>query len=202
MASTAGSTDLTATPASLTFTTANWNTPQNVTVTSADNGGALGSATFTASSGGYTAATVTVNEISSSTSDYQLAFLTQYNKIKDPNNGYFRKFGNILVPYHSIETLMVEAPDYGHETTSEAFSYYLWLEASYGRITGDWAPFNQAWTSIETYAIPSAADQPGNSGYNASKPATYAAEYPSPKSVPVAAAVRRLRSAATRSRRS
>jgi hypothetical protein len=184
VARTQGSADLTASPAGLTFTAANWNVAQNVTITSADNGGALGSATFTASSSGYTAATVTATEISSSTSDYQLAFLTQYNKIKDPNNGYFRKFGNILVPYHSIETLIVEAPDHGHETTSEAFSYYLWLEASYGRITGDWAPFNAAWTSIETYAIPSAADQSGNSGYNASKPATYAAEYPSPKSYP------------------
>ncbi|MDT7798583.1 MAG: hypothetical protein QOI78_2016 [Actinomycetota bacterium] len=184
IARTTGSADLTATPASLTFTTANWSTPQNVTVASADNGGALGNATFTASSNGYTAATVTVTEISPSTSDYQVEFLKQYNKIKDPNNGYFRKFGNILVPYHSIETLIVEAPDHGHETTSEAFSYYLWLEAGYGRVTGDWAPFNAAWTSIETYAIPSAADQSGNSGYDASKPATYAAEYPSPKSYP------------------
>ncbi|MFJ1759909.1 glycoside hydrolase family 48 protein [Amycolatopsis sp. NPDC088138] len=184
IAKTTGSADLTATPASLTFTTANWSTPQNVTVASADNGGALGNATFTASSNGYTAATVTVTEISPSTSDYQVEFLKQYNKIKDPNNGYFRKFGNILVPYHSIETLIVEAPDHGHETTSEAFSYYLWLEAGYGRVTGDWAPFNAAWTSIETYAIPSAADQSGNSGYDASKPATYAAEYPSPKSYP------------------
>jgi hypothetical protein len=184
IAKTTGSADLTATPTSLTFTSSNWSTAQNVTVKSADNGGALGSATFTASSNGYTAAGVTVTEISPSTSDYQVAFLTQYNKIKDPNNGYFRKFGSILVPYHSIETLIVEAPDHGHETTSEAFSYYLWLEASYGRVTGDWAPFNAAWTSIETYAIPSAADQPGNSGYNASKPATYAAEYPSPKSYP------------------
>jgi hypothetical protein len=179
-----GSADLTASPLSLTFTPANWNVAQNVTVASADNGGALGTATFTAGSSGYTAASVAVSEISSSTSDYQVEFLKQYNKIKDPNNGYFRKFGNILVPYHSIETLIVEAPDHGHETTSEAFSYYLWLEAAYGRITGDWTSFNAAWTSIETYAIPSAADQPGNSGYNASKPATYAAEHPSPKNYP------------------
>ncbi len=179
-----GSTDLTAAPASLTFTAANWNVPQNVTVTSADNGGAFGTATFTASGTGYASASVTATEISSSTSDYQVEFLKQYNKIKDPANGYFRKFGSILVPYHSVETLIVEAPDHGHETTSEAFSYYLWLEASYGRVTGDWAPFNAAWTSIETYAIPSAADQPSNSGYNAAKPATYAAEYPSPSQYP------------------
>jgi hypothetical protein len=37
------------------------------------------------------------------------------------------------VPYHSVETLIVEAPDHGHETTSEAFSYWLWLEASTAR---------------------------------------------------------------------
>ena len=184
VARTSGSADLTAAPASLTFTAANWNVAQNVTVTSADNGGAFGTATFTASSAGYTPATATVTEISPTTSDYQVEFLKQYNKIKDPASGYFRKFGTLLVPYHSVETLIVEAPDHGHETTSEAFSYYLWLEASYGRITGDWAPFNTAWTSTETYAIPSAADQPTNSGYNASKPATYAAEYPSPKSYP------------------
>ncbi len=184
VARTAGTTDLTATPASLTFTTSNWDVPQNVTVTSADNGGDLGSATFTASSSGYTAATVTVSEIPATTSNYQVEFLKEYNKIKDPANGYFRKFGTILVPYHSVESLIVEAPDHGHETTSEAFSYYLWLEASYGRVTGDWTPFNQAWTSIETYAIPSAADQPGNSGYNAAKPATYAAEHPSPTGYP------------------
>ncbi|MFD8498058.1 glycoside hydrolase family 48 protein [Amycolatopsis sp. NPDC059657] len=184
VARTAGSTDLTATPASLTFTPANWNVAQNVTVASADNGGALGSATFTASSAGYAPAAVTITEISSSTSTYQEEFLKLYNKIKDPASGYFRKFGTLLVPYHSVESLIVEAPDHGHETTSEAFSYYLWLEASYGRITGDWSSFNTAWTSLETYAIPSAADQPSNSGYNAAKPATYAAEYPSPKSYP------------------
>ncbi len=34
---------------------------------------------------------------------------------------------------------MVEAPDHGHETTSEAYSYYLWLEAVYGQVTGDWS---------------------------------------------------------------
>ena len=30
---------------------------------------------------------------------------------------------------------MVEAPDHGHETTSEAFSFWIWLEAQYGRVT-------------------------------------------------------------------
>ena len=82
-------------------------------------------------------------------------FMELYNKIKSSANGYFSPEG---VPYHSIETLMVEAPDHGHETTSEAFSYYLWLEAQYGRVTEDWAPFNKAWPTMEKYIIPSASD--------------------------------------------
>ncbi|GIH61271.1 hypothetical protein Msi02_20880 [Microbispora siamensis] len=97
-----------------------------------------------------------------------------YNKIHDPANGYFSPQG---VPYHSVETLLVEAPDQGHETTSEAFSYYLWLEAMYGKITGDWTKFNTAWTTMEKYIIPSHADQPTNDKYDASKPATYAGEW-------------------------
>lgn len=108
-------------------------------------------------------------------------FLELYNDIKDPANGYFSPEG---VPYHSIETLIDEAPDQGHETTSEAFSYWLWLEAEYGRVTGTWTPFNTAWQTMEKYIIPSHADQPTNDNYNASKPATYAAEYPQPSSYP------------------
>ncbi|MFS8097524.1 cellulose binding domain-containing protein [Lentzea alba] len=170
-----GSADLTVTPTSLTFSSA---AKQTVTVTSANNGGDLATATFTASATGYSPASVAVREISQSTSDFAKAFLDQYNKIKDPASGYFRKFGDLLVPYHSVETLMVEAPDHGHQTTSEAFSYYLWLEASYGRHTGDWAPFKSAWASMEKFIIPAKADQPTNDKYNASKPATYAPEHP------------------------
>ncbi|MDX8142428.1 glycoside hydrolase family 48 protein [Lentzea sp. BCCO 10_0061] len=170
-----GSADLTATPTTLTFS---GTAKQTVTVTSANNGGAFGTATFTASATGYSPASVTVNEIDPSTSDFNKAFLDQYNKIKDPASGYFRKFGDLLVPYHSVETLMVEAPDHGHQTTSEAFSYYLWLEASYGRVTGDWAPFKSAFASMEKYIIPAKADQPTNDKYDPSKPATYAPEHP------------------------
>ncbi|MEU0877223.1 glycoside hydrolase family 48 protein [Lentzea sp. NPDC005914] len=170
-----GSTDLTVAPSTLTFSSA---AKQTVTVTSADNGGDLATANFTATATGYAPASVAVREISSSTSDFSKAFLDQYNKIKDPASGYFRKFGDLLVPYHSVETLMVEAPDHGHQTTSEAFSYYLWLEASYGRVTGDWAPFKSAWASMEKFIIPAKADQPTNDKYNASKPATYAPEHP------------------------
>ncbi|MEU0092307.1 glycoside hydrolase family 48 protein [Kribbella sp. NPDC006257] len=177
VARSSGSADLTAAPTSLTFSTTNWNTPQNVTVSSAANGGALVTAAFSATATGFATATVTAKEVSATIPPFQEAFLTQYNKIKDPASGYFRKFGDLLVPYHAVETLLVEAPDHGHQTTSEAFSYYLWLEASYGKITGDWAPFKAAWASMEKFIIPAKADQPTNDKYNPSKPATYAPEH-------------------------
>jgi hypothetical protein len=82
-----------------------------------------------------------------------------------------------------VETLIVEAPDHGHETTSEAFSFWLWLEAQYGRIQGDWAPFNQAWQAMERFIIPSAEDQPGGN-YNPNDPATYAPEFDTPEQYP------------------
>jgi hypothetical protein len=161
---------------SLTFTPANWNKDQQVQVTSTKKDGDLKNATFRASADGYKSGLAKVQELKAAATDYEQAFLDEYNKIKDPANGYFRNFNGVLVPYHSVETLMVEAPDQGHETTSEAFSYYLWLEAEYGTITEDWGPLNDAWKSIETYAIPPKSAQPTNDSYKASSPATYAPE--------------------------
>ncbi len=113
--------------------------------------------------------------------EYTQRFLELYSDIKDPANGYFSPEG---VPYHSVETLIVEAPDYGHETTSEAYSYWLWLEAMYGHVTGNWQPLAAAWSNMEQYIIPTHADQPTNAGYNASSPATYAAEWDLPSQYP------------------
>src|SRR3954451_19151015 len=111
------------------------------------------------------------------TDEYAQKFLDQYNKMKSSASGYFSPAG---VPYHSVETLMVEAPDHGHQTTSEAFSYWMWLEATYGRVTGDWAPFNNAWAVAEKSIIPQTIDQPSNSSYKASAPASYIPERPDP----------------------
>ncbi len=48
-------------------------------------------------------------------------------------NGYLSKNTNgsdsFGIPYHAVETVIVEAPDYGHETTSEAMSYIVWMAA-------------------------------------------------------------------------
>ncbi|GAB1338802.1 glycoside hydrolase family 48 protein [Streptomyces sp. E-15] len=164
--------------ASLTFTPSDWNTPRTVTVT-ADSAG-TGSATFTASAAGHAKATVTVTELPAAKA-YDARFLDLYGKITDPANGYFSPEG---IPYHSVETLIVEAPDQGHETTSEAYSYLLWLQAMYGKVTGDWSKFNGAWDVMEKYMIPTHADQPTNSFYNAAKPATYAPELDTPDEYP------------------
>jgi hypothetical protein len=163
---------------SLTFTPSNWNTAQNVTVT-ADSSG-TGLATFAAKATGYTEADVAVTELAKS-STYDARFLALYDKIMDPANGYFSPQG---VPYHSVETLMVEAPDYGHETSSETWSYDIWLQAMYGQVSQDWTQFNNAWALMEKYMIPSHADQPTNANYNPNSPATYAPEHDLPSDYP------------------
>ncbi|MBX6766809.1 MAG: cellulose binding domain-containing protein, partial [Actinomadura rubrobrunea] len=163
----------------LTFTPENWSTAQNVEISAAATG--TGAGTFTATAPGYAPAKVTVTQVDDAAGVYEQRFLDQYNKIKDPANGYFSPEG---IPYHSVETFMVEAPDHGHETTSEAYSYLIWLEAVYGKVTQNWKPFNDAWALMEKYMIPTHADQPTNSFYQPDRPATYAAEHPDPRSYP------------------
>ncbi|WP_420805390.1 glycoside hydrolase family 48 protein [Paenibacillus sanguinis] len=116
----------------------------------------------------------------------QARFLQLYTQLKDPGNGYFSSEG---IPYHSIETLISEAPDYGHMTTSEAYSYWLWLEVLYGHYTADWEPLEAAWDNMEKYIIPvnegdGKEEQPTMSYYNPNSPATYAAEYGQPDQYP------------------
>ncbi|WP_165985494.1 glycoside hydrolase family 48 protein [Streptomyces sp. YIM 98790] len=166
---------------SLTFTPANWDVPQTVTLSASAS--AASSAVITASAPGHEPATVTATVRTTADSEYEERFLELYDKVMDPANGYFSPEG---IPYHAVETLIVEAPDHGHETTSEAYSYLIWLQAVYGKITGDWQPFNDAWATMEQYMIPGAGDQPTNSFYDPSSPATYAPEHPQPSGYPSA----------------
>ena len=63
VARTAGDADISAAPAALTFTTANWNTPQTVTLSAAQDADTTnGSATITVSSAGLTSQTLTATE--------------------------------------------------------------------------------------------------------------------------------------------
>ncbi len=93
--------------ASLTFTPSNWNTAQPVTLTADASG--TGSASFESTATGFTKATVTVTELAAANA-YDARFLDLYGRITNPANGYFSPQG---IPYHSVETLIVEAPDQG-----------------------------------------------------------------------------------------
>ncbi len=68
-------------------------------------------------------------------STYATRFLSLYDDVitNGVENGYLSGNniapGGFGVPYHSVEELCVEAPDYGHETTSEAMSYIVWMAA-------------------------------------------------------------------------
>ncbi len=73
-------------------------------------------------------------------------------------NGYLSKQTNgsgFGIPYHSVETFIVEAPDYGHETTSEAMSYIVWMAAMHdvlakkGVVSGSTGDLKKAWNTME-----------------------------------------------------
>ncbi|CAL2057315.1 glycoside hydrolase family 48 protein [Tenacibaculum sp. 190524A05c] len=112
-------------------------------------------------------------------------YLDRFNEMRAefyaPENGYFSADGS---PHHSIESLIVEAPDHGHESTSELYSYWLWLEVMNARINGDWASIGNVWNKIEEFIIPTKLDQPTNAAYNPSSPAAYASEFPLPENYP------------------
>lgn len=111
---------------------------------------------------------------------YSDRFLDLFNDLQ--TKGYLSEEG---VPYHSIETLLVEAPDYGHLTTSEAFSYMVWLGATYGKLTGDWSYYKNSWDITEKYIIPDVQkDQPSVDTYPPNKPAQYAPEADTPDGYP------------------
>ncbi len=177
-ARTAGSSDITvASGGSLSFT-AGQTTTKPVTFAAAAGADPSASATFTVSSPGFdpVLVTVTVADLGEVTQNEE-RFLTMYDQLAGADSPYLHETG---VPYHSVEELIVEAPDYGHETTSEALSYMQWLEAAYGQVTGDWSGYNESWQITEDYAIPDL--NPTN--YNPSSPASYAPEADSVTSYP------------------
>ncbi|MBQ8514743.1 MAG: Ig-like domain-containing protein [Ruminococcus sp.] len=74
---------------------------------------------------------------------YAARFMSLYDDVitNGVDNGYMSKdstvSGGLGVPYHSVEELCIEAPDYGHETTSEAMSYLVWVAAMRDNIVND-----------------------------------------------------------------
>ena len=104
---------------------------------------------------------------------YAGRFMSMYDDVitNGQENGYLSETnvasGGFGVPYHSVEELICEAPDYGHETTSEAMSYIVWVAAMHDNIakkggvdgasTGDLA---KAWATLEAL-IPAKDQQSG-----------------------------------------
>ena len=95
---------------------------------------------------------------------YKNRFLSLYDDVitNGQTNGYLSSNnvanGGFGLPYHSVETMIVEAPDYGHETTSEAMSYIVWVAAMRDNLTQGTADASsdlaKAWKTMEVM-IPS-----------------------------------------------
>ena len=68
-------------------------------------------------------------------STYAERFLSLYDDVMTHgvDNGYMSQNGSSSdsfgIPFHAVEEVIIEAPDYGHETTSEAMSYLVWVAA-------------------------------------------------------------------------
>lgn len=118
---------------------------------------------------------------------YANRFRRLYRNLHDPANGYYGPPSGPnarTMPYHCIETLICEAPDWGHESVSETVSFAVGLEAHKGLIDGDWTGYNKVWNTIDTLYVPNATNQP-QGAYNPSSPADYTPEGDLPSVYPV-----------------
>jgi hypothetical protein len=125
---------------------------------------------------------------------YAERFMSLYDDVvtNGDKNGYLSgknaPSGGFGVPYHCPEELCIEAPDYGHETTSEAMSYIVWMAAmrdniaKKGEVAGVGAPGDlaKAWKTMEVM-IPSV--QTGFMG-KSELSAQYSEEHDTPEEYP------------------
>ena len=106
------------------------------------------------------ASSAMTSEAQSSCGSYAEMFQSMYDDVV--TNGVTNKYlssqtngSGFGIPYHSVETFIVEAPDYGHETTSEAMSYIVWMAAMHdvlakqGVISGSVGDLAKAWNTME-----------------------------------------------------
>ena len=110
---------------------------------------------------------------------YKNMFLSLYDDVvtNGAKNGYRDDEG---IPYHAPETVIVEAPDYGHETTSEAMSYLVWVGAMHDHLTGKSGELAAAW-KVQEKMIPS--EQTGFMK-NTAPSAQYSPEMDTPEEYP------------------
>lgn len=98
------------------------------------------------------------------TGTYLERFLWAFDKYHDRDNGYFGPPTGPnakRVPYHAIEkAIVVEAPDWTHESVSETASFHVKAAAWHYIITGDATELNEAWKAIVDLWIPNTKGQP------------------------------------------
>ncbi|MDE6706965.1 MAG: cellulose 1,4-beta-cellobiosidase [Oscillospiraceae bacterium] len=129
---------------------------------------------------------------------YAARFLSLYDDVitNGQANGYLSSndggSGSFGIPYHAVEEVIVEAPDYGHETTSEAMSYLVWAAAMRDNIaknhadqvsTGNveyTADLAKAWKTMEVM-VPDVQDNFWTAGSVSSQ---YCGEYDTPEQCP------------------
>jgi hypothetical protein len=74
---------------------------------------------------------------------YADRFMSLYDDVitRGVQNGYMSSentvSGGLGIPYHAAEEVICEAPDYGHETTSEAMSYLVWVAAMHDNLVAN-----------------------------------------------------------------
>jgi len=116
------------------------------------------------------AAKMTHEDYKDAPTTYAKRFLDVYDDVvtNGQKNGYLSSenvaSGGFGIPYHAVEELICEAPDYGLETTSEAMSYIVWIAAMHDNIAKkegqSGSDLAKAWATLEAM-IPSAKDQQG-----------------------------------------
>jgi len=129
-------------------------------------------------------------------STYAERFLSMYDDVmtNGVENGYLSENGSsnssFGIPFHSVEEVIIEAPDYGHETTSEAMSYLVWVAAMRDNIAQNHADqvgtsvtntndLAKAWKTMENM-IPTVQDN----FWGGSVSAQYCGEYDTPDQCP------------------
>lgn len=99
-----------------------------------------------------------------------------YDLLTNTANGYFGPTTGpkaYQIPYHAKETaIVVEAPDWTHESASETASFWVKMEAWKSILSGSTLGLEKSWDAIESNWIPDATGQPWGD-YNISQPASY-----------------------------
>lgn len=145
--------------------------------------------------GGTTTSTTTTTTTTTTSQAPEALWLDRFNFAHDlltnTDNGYFGPPTGPnakTVPYHAKErAIIVEAPDWTHESVSETVSYWVKLEAWKFALSGDATGLTKAWDSIEKVWIPNEATGQPWADYNWGQPAGYTPDALALNQTPVAA---------------